>query len=750
MKGGMPMPMNPNFLCCIGAELKNSTQQTTRMTQVYLYRAFEDDTIADMLSPGFFDAALGIIRKDDLLLLYSPNEATAKWTYARVSNVDRDGVTVAQIGIDATAVSVDTTGYSNISGDNLQEIINSIDTAFSDYVKKDGTSIMSAPLKFVAGSLRGAIGPSFGGVEFYTLNNDSPTYSLVALGRFTTSGLTPHSDNTLDIGTSVRSWKDAYIARVITAVLNNGYDIGVPITSGPDTLALKSQVDAAANSGSQLYTTGVWYAKMYAGTTPPSSAEVEGRNYADFSQVDGNGDPIIVIYTYTSGAWAETATITPPANYNGYITITSKIWDISEQAGQQGGKVLWSHNQKTFTPYPQIISFENAALTGTPTTPTPTSASPDTQVANKIYVDSILSQLSPSTVVSLGWVPYILLTKDFIQADFNPSTRPTGSKTALRFMAGTVLKTPSGDIFEVGDTDSVIEISTIVQGTALAAGDKVYIYLVSNGDGTASPVVSKSATYSGYMIGGFAMLCPLRGGSFTNLPASHPYYSYSDSGNQIMHTSVWHLKNAYPQTLGVCVYNSEKRLWVQAYIPSLYNSSGTWQSGSYSTTNGGGTRYTNPTLMLQSVYNASPSNNMTFGEQSQWLKMAGGRYIFDDEFTSTAEGSNEQTNVNGSNQKNAVGGWYDTANRPMISNFGAWEMNGFYWQDIAINAAGGSGWASQGLNKGQTYGGQRLLAGALWSNGANSGSLSRIADDAGVLRHASIAARGVSPCYEII
>lgn len=744
------MPMNPNFLCCIGAELKNSTQQTTRMTQVYLYRAFEDDTIADMLSPGFFDAALGIIRKDDLLLLYSPNEATAKWTYARVSNVDRDGVTVAQIGIDATAVSVDTTGYSNISGDNLQEIINSIDTAFSDYVKKDGTSIMSAPLKFVAGSLRGAIGPSFGGVEFYTLNNDSPTYSLVALGRFTTSGLTPHSDNTLDIGTSVRSWKDAYIARVITAVLNNGYDIAVPITSGPDTLALKSQVDAAANSGSQLYTTGVWYAKMYAGTTPPASAEIEGRNYADFSQTDSGGNPIIVIYTYTGGAWTQTTTITPPADYNGYMTITSKIWDISEQAGQQGGKVLWSHNQKTFTPYPQIISFENAALTGTPTTPTPTSASPDTQVANKIYVDSILSQLSPSTVVSLGWVPYILLTKDFIQADFNPSTRPTGSKTALRFMAGTVLKTPSGDIFEVGDTDSVIEISTIVQGTALAAGDKVYIYLVSNGDGTASPVVSKSATYSGYMIGGFAMLCPLRGGSFTNLPASHPYYSYSDSGNQIMHTSVWHLKNAYPQTLGVCVYNSEKRLWVQAYIPSLYNSSGTWQSGSYSTTNGGGTRYTDPTLMLQSVYNASPSNNMTFGEQSQWLKMAGGRYIFDDEFTSSAEGSNEQTNVNGSNQKANVGGWYDTANRPMISNFGVWEMNGFYWQDIAICAAGGSQWDNQGLNKGQTYGGQRLPAGANWSAGAGSGSLSRSAAYAGVSRRASAAARGVSPCYEII
>ena len=748
MKGGMPMPMNPNFLCCIGAELKNSTQQTTRMTQVYLYRAFEDDTIADMLSPGFFDAALGIIRKDDLLLLYSPNEATAKWTYARVSNVDRDGVTVAQISIDATAVSVDTTGYSNISGDNLQEIINSIDTAFSDYVKKDGTSIMSAPLKFVAGSFRGAVGPYLNGVEFYNVGSDGALGSAIA--RLTsTNGLTPNTDNVLDIGSATKRFKDLYIARVITGVINNGYDIGVPITSGPDTFALKSQVDAAANSGSQLYTTGVWYAKMYAGTTPPSSAEVEGRNYADFSQVDGNGDPIIVIYTYTSGAWAETATITPPANYNGYITITSKIWDISEQSGQQGGQVLWAYNTKTFTPYPKIISFESPAFTGTPTTPDLTPSSPDEQVANKKYIDA-LNYLTPEIAVKKGLVSYVLLTKDFIQSDFNPSTRPSGSKTALRFMAGTVLKTPSGDIFSVGDTDSVIEVSTIVQGTALAAGDKAYIYLVSNGDGTASPVVSKSASYSGYMIGGFAMLCPLRGGSFTNLPAAHPYYSYSNSGNQIMHTSVWHLKNAYPQTLGVCVYNSEKRLWVQAYIPSLYNSSGTWQSESYSTTSGGGTRYTDPTLMLQSVYNASPSNNMTFGEQSQWLKMAGGRYIFDDEFTSSAEGSNEQTNVNGSNQKANVGGWYDTANRPMISNFGVWEMNGFYWQDIAICAAGGSQWGNQGLNKGQTYGGQRLLAGAIWGDGASSGSLSRFADVAGVIRGADHAARGVSPCYEII
>ena len=230
------MPMNPNFLCCIGAELKNSTQQTTRMTQVYLYRAFEDDTLSDMLSAGFFDEAIGVLRKDDLLLLYSPNETVAKWTYARVSNVDRDGVTVAQISIDATTISVNTTGYSNLSGNNLQQIMNNLDTLLTTmndaFVKKDGTSIMSAPLKFVAGSLRGGIGPSFGGVEFYTLNNDSPTYSLVALGRFTTSGFIPHVDNTYDIGSTARKWKDLYVARVIAGVLNNGADISVPTVGG--------------------------------------------------------------------------------------------------------------------------------------------------------------------------------------------------------------------------------------------------------------------------------------------------------------------------------------------------------------------------------------------------------------------------------------------------------------------------------------------------------------------------------------
>ena len=358
---------------------------------------------------------------------------------------------------------------------------------------------------------------------------------------------------------------------------------------------------------------------------------------------------------------------------------------------------------------------------------------------------------SPLTAVQYGIVPYVLPNKNFMQCDFDPIARPSGSKTALRIVAGTILKMPSGAIFQAGaSADLVVEISTIATNMP-TAGNKGYVYLVDNGDGTASLAVDNTENAgTRYLIGGFVLMCPLRGSSFVNLPETHPFYSYDDEGGEIMHTSVWHLKNAYDQKMGACAYNPEKRIWVQIYLPSLYNAAGEWQSGSYSTSDGGGTRYTDATLRLQSVYNASPSNNMTFAEQSQWLKMAGCRYIFDDEFTSTAEGSNEETSVTGANQKNAVGGWYDSANRPMISNFGIWEMNGMYWQDIGLSAAGGSAWTGQGLNKGDTYGGQRLLAGGNWGDGSRSGSLSRRANNGSTVRFRSLAARGASPCFEIV
>jgi len=238
------MPMNPNFLCCIGAELKNSTQQTTRMSQVYLYRSFEDETLSDMLSAGFFNAAMGIIRQDDLLLLYSPNETTAKYTYARVSSVSSSGVVITPIGIDASQIAVDTTGYSNLSGNNLQEILNNLDTTLTTinnaFVRKDGSSVMTGPLKFRAGSFVGAIAGGLGdGISIYKLKSDDSIDSEVA-SLTKENGFTPGTTNAQDIGSSSLKWKDLYVARVIASVLNNGANIDIPTTGG--TMALLDNI----------------------------------------------------------------------------------------------------------------------------------------------------------------------------------------------------------------------------------------------------------------------------------------------------------------------------------------------------------------------------------------------------------------------------------------------------------------------------------------------------------------------------
>lgn len=55
---------------------------------------------------------------------------------------------------------------------------------------------------------------------------------------------------------------------------------------------LEDKIDLAANSGRMITPQGVWYAKMYSETVAPSADD--GTNYADFSQTDGQGNPIIV------------------------------------------------------------------------------------------------------------------------------------------------------------------------------------------------------------------------------------------------------------------------------------------------------------------------------------------------------------------------------------------------------------------------------------------------------------------------
>jgi hypothetical protein len=273
--------------------------------------------------------------------------------------------------------------------DQIHEDIDDLEDYVDDtFVRLDGESIMTGPLKMRAtSSFQCAIAPFWDGVGFYKLNSDDSVTLIASIE--TPDGFLPWTTNTYNIGSSLKKWKNLYLAgKAYVPVINNGYDIAVPVTNSADTLALKSEVDLAANSGRMITDQGLWYAKMYSATVAPSAED--GTNYADFSQTDGQGNPIIVTYNRVNGAWVQGQTITPPAEYDGYVPITSKIWDIAEQAGQQGGRILWNHQSKDFTPYPQIISFENAALSGVSTAPTPTNGSPNNQIVNKEYVDNAI------------------------------------------------------------------------------------------------------------------------------------------------------------------------------------------------------------------------------------------------------------------------------------------------------------------------------------------------------------------------
>ncbi len=150
---------------------------------------------------------------------------------------------------------------------------------------------------------------------------------------------------------------------------------------------LENKIDTAANSGRMITPQGFWYAKMYTETVAPSAED--GTNYADFSQTDGQGNPIIVTYNRVNGAWVQDQTITPPADYDGYVPITSKIWDITEQDGQQGGRILWNHTSKEFTPYPQIISFDSIEITGNSTVEMPQTPTDD-NIANVGFVKNTI------------------------------------------------------------------------------------------------------------------------------------------------------------------------------------------------------------------------------------------------------------------------------------------------------------------------------------------------------------------------
>ncbi len=150
--------------------------------------------------------------------------------------------------------------------------------------------------------------------------------------------------------------------------------------------AIKYLTERAATSG--VTKGSYWFGKTTANFTVPNPTLPE-QNYIDFTTLN----------TYSAksdlSGWTQTGTFVPPADIDFTILITSKFWDIPEQDGQQGGWAQYNHTDDEWSWWPKIISFQDAALTGTPTAPTPPTGNSSTQIATTAFVSNVLGAVYP-------------------------------------------------------------------------------------------------------------------------------------------------------------------------------------------------------------------------------------------------------------------------------------------------------------------------------------------------------------------
>lgn len=140
------MGVKLDFFCCVGAELQDFKFGQETNSRLYFYRAFESQTIDDMLEPGFFNEAQDL-RVGDLILLYAPNQNRG-YAFARVISTMDGIVSTQSIGLKAQDVAVDTDELDSLTGENLQKIIESADAKIIELNtnKADKTTDFQTPI----------------------------------------------------------------------------------------------------------------------------------------------------------------------------------------------------------------------------------------------------------------------------------------------------------------------------------------------------------------------------------------------------------------------------------------------------------------------------------------------------------------------------------------------------------------------------------------------------------------------------
>ena len=344
-----------------------------------------------------------------------------------------------------------------------------------------------------------------------------------------------------------------------------------------------------------------------------------------------------------------------------------------------------------------------------------------------------------------------------IQAASNPVNEPflvASAKRRLTIKGGTKIMLGSDLFFPREDVE--LNIPSILDTGSLANGKNYYLHLIEGGanlDIVASlnknaPVGLNPADVK--LIGGHHTLCVNAGTGMTYVMGGetkdHPLNGFVAS--DILPYTVWclnHLPISEPEGM---FYDPMMDHWVDIYLLS--------DSG----------------FATKSAYQGAITRNRQYVDFVEDLICVKKQLLSDEEFASAAMGSNEKTAVAGASEAgattNGAGGRVDTANRRMISIYGAEEMCGSLWQFLRSTGGGGAvgsmrgdtgsgvqGWISpttsgygpypQSGNKGSFWGlALALLAGGGWNNGAYCGSRSHSADDSRSGVEARIGGRGRS------
>ena len=156
--------------------------------------------------------------------------------------------------------------------------------------------------------------------------------------------------------------------------------------------------------------------------------------------------------------------------------------------------------------------------------------------------------------------------------------------------------------------------------------------------------------------------------------------------------------------------------------------------------------------MTSTVYGATHTNARQQQNHEDDMRCVAKQLLSDDEFTSSATGSNEKTAIQGAIDQTTTGGHNDTAGKRMTSFIGCEEMCGYLSQWLRdVSAITGS--ATSSNYYGSNYFGQMfasssaLAAGHAWDSNVSSGSRGR---NAYHLRNSASNIFGARGCCKIM